>query len=79
MGMIQESHQLHSTKKQVLVCFDFKPILFVVATICRSNRKFILCPILAKLKLGLELKQKFHLAISPSRYLALISFFILNN
>jgi hypothetical protein len=32
----------------------------VVATICRGNRIFIFCPILSKLKLGLELKQKFH-------------------
>ena len=41
--------------------FDSKPTLFVVETICRGNRKFILCPILLKLKLGLELKQKFAL------------------
>ena len=39
--------------------FDSKPTLFVVETICRGNRKFILCPIPLKLKLGLELKQKF--------------------
>jgi len=48
-------------KSKQAVCFDSKPILFVVATICRSNRKFILCPIQSKLKLGLELKQKFAL------------------
>jgi hypothetical protein len=46
-------------KSKQAVCFDSKPILFVVATICRNNRKFIVCPILSKLKLGLELKQKF--------------------
>jgi len=45
---------------RIAVGFDSKPILFVFETICRSNRKFILCPILSKLKLGLELKQKFH-------------------
>jgi len=48
-------------KSKQAVCFDSKPILFVVATICRSNRKCILCRILSKLKLGLELKQKFAL------------------
>ena len=31
----------------------------MVATKCRGNRIFIFCPILSKLKLGLELKQKF--------------------
>ncbi len=46
-------------KSKQTVCFDSKPILFVVATKCRGNRIFIFCPILSKLKLGLELKQKF--------------------
>jgi len=32
----------------------------VVATKCRGNRIFVFCPILSKLKLGLELKQNFH-------------------
>jgi len=32
----------------------------MVATKCRGNRIFVFCPILSKLKLGLELKQKFH-------------------
>jgi len=32
----------------------------VVATKCRGNRIFVFCPILSKLKLGIELKQKFH-------------------
>ncbi|HPS60306.1 MAG TPA: hypothetical protein PLE33_03485, partial [Candidatus Cloacimonas sp.] len=39
--------------------FDSKPILLWFATKCRGNRKFIFCPKLSKLKLGLELKQKF--------------------
>jgi len=59
MGTIRESHPQHNAKKQVLVCFDSKPILLWFAKRCRGNRKFIFCPKLSKLKLGLELKQKF--------------------
>ena len=59
-GVVSDRAGENGKSKQA-VCFDSKPILFVVATICRSNRIFILCPILSKLKLGLELKQKFAL------------------
>ena len=45
--------------KQAGGSFDSKPILLWFATRCRGNKKFIFCPILSKLKLGLELKQKF--------------------
>ena len=40
-------------------CFDSKPILLWLQRNAEVTGNFIRCPILSKLKLGLELKQKF--------------------
>jgi len=47
-------------KSKQTVCFDSKPILLWLQRNAEVTENFVSCLQLSKLKLGLELKQKFH-------------------
>jgi len=63
MGKIRESHPRHNAKKQVLVCFDSKPILLWFATRCRGNRKF--CSLLLTVKAEARFRVKTKIKLKP--------------
>ena len=47
-------------------CFDSKPILFVVATRCRRNRKFCSMPLTVKAEARFRVKTKIRLEVTIS-------------
>ena len=57
-GLWLQSWQWQNCKSKQAVCFDSKPILLVVATKCRGNRKFYSMPLTVKAEARFRVKTK---------------------